>query len=483
MTVTSDRRNDAVSYEELLGRSAIELLAGYQSGEFSPREVAAAALARAERLQDPLNAFATIDSEGALAAAGASEDRWHRGSPKGRLDGVPATTKDLMRTKGWVNRYGSHTTGLTPEVQDAPASARLREHGAVLIGATTTPEFGWKGVTDSPLTGITRNPWNSEMTPGGSSGGAAVAAATGIAPLNIGTDGGGSIRIPAAFTGIFGLKPSFARVPAYPASPFGTVAHVGPMTMTVPDAALTLTVISEPDPRDWHPLPTDRTDYGQGLDETLEGLRIAYSPSLGGHHVDAEVRDLVLAAARRLEVLGARVEEQDPPIPKDLAPDFARHWYVGAANLMRRIPQDAWKRMDPGLVEIAAEGRSYSLLEFLAAGDRRRDMQLAMSLFHEEWDLLLTPAMPIAAFEAGLEVPAGSGQGRWTEWTPFSYPFNLSGQPAASVPCGLTGKGLPVAFQLVGPLYSDALVLRAAAAYEKAVGGFSSPPETDGLGQ
>jgi aspartyl-tRNA(Asn)/glutamyl-tRNA(Gln) amidotransferase subunit A len=452
--------------EDATKMSAVELVSGYRDGRFSPIEVVEASLERAEALQDRLNAFVLIDRQGATEEAQRSAERWKVGTPKGRIDGVPATIKDLVRTKGWPCRYGSHTTRQAPMEEDAPVTARLREHGAVLIGSTTTPEYGWKGVTDGPLSGVTRNPWDAAKTPGGSSGGAAVAAAACIAPLNVGTDGGGSIRIPAAFAGVFGLKPSFGLVPAYPASPFGNVAHVGPITRTVRDAATMMTAITEPDPRNWHPLPEQANDYTNGLDEGIAGVKVAFSPSLGGHPVDPEVAALVAAAAGCFAELGAEVEEVDPPLPESLKRDFEALWYAGAANLMRRFGEDERAGMDPGLLEIAAAGGELSLLDYLAAGDRRRDFQLAMSLFHQDWDLLLTPAMPITAFEAGLEVPQGSGLRRWIDWTPFSHPYNMTGQPAAALPCGLTSAGLPASLQIVGALYTDGLVLRAAQAFE-----------------
>jgi len=452
--------------EDVTKMSAVELVSGYRDGRFTPLEVVEASLERAEALQDRLNAFVLIDRQGAMEEAQRSAERWEVGTPKGRLDGVPATIKDLVRTEGWPCRYGSHTTSQAPMEEDAPVTARLREHGAVLIGSTTTPEYGWKGVTDGPLSGVTRNPWDAAKTPGGSSGGAAVAAAACIAPLNVGTDGGGSIRIPAAFAGVFGLKPSFGLVPAYPSSPFGNVAHVGPITRTVRDAATMMTAITEPDPRNWHPLPEQANDYTNGLDEGIAGVKVAFSPSLGGHPVDPEVAALVAAAAGRFAELGAEVEEVDPPAPESLKRDFEALWYAGAANLMRRFGEDERAGMDPGLLEIAAAGGELSLIDYLAAGARRRDFQLAMSLFHQDWDLLLTPAMPITAFEAGLEVPQGSGMRRWIDWTPFSYPYNMTGQPAAAVPCGLTSAGLPASLQIVGALYADGLVLRAAQAFE-----------------
>jgi aspartyl-tRNA(Asn)/glutamyl-tRNA(Gln) amidotransferase subunit A len=322
-------------------------------------------------------------------------------------------------------------------------------------------------VTDSALTGITRNPWDVSRTPGGSSGGAAVAAALGMGALHIGTDGGGSIRIPAAFTGIFGLKPSFGRVPAAPLSPFGTVAHLGPMTRSVADAALMLNVLALPDARDWHALPYDGRDYRIGLEDGVRGLRVAFSPDLGHAYVAPEVARLVADAAKVFAALGASVEEVDPGIG-DLGEVFKSHWYVGAANLLAGFGEAQRAKMDKGLLAVAAEGAGIPLLDYLAAVARRGAHGARMRQFHERYDLLLTPTLPLAAFAAGQDVPEPRPDGRWIDWSPFSHPFNLSQQPAASVPCGLTAAGLPVGLQIVGPMHADALVLRAARAFESA---------------
>ncbi len=445
---------------------ATALIKGYREGTLSPVEATRAALDRIEKHNGTLNAFNLVDAEGALAEARRSEERWRVSAPRGRLDGVPVSIKDILLTEGWPTLRGSKT--IDPDQvwdEDAPAVARLRENGAVILGKTTTPEFGWKGVTDSPLTGVTRNPWNPELTPGGSSGGASAAVAAGMGPLAVGTDGGGSIRIPAGFTGIFGIKPSFGRVPAYPASPFSTVAHVGPMTRTVGDAALMLTVLAEPDARDWYALPYDGTDFSNGLEDGIEGLTVAFSPTLGGHRVDPEVADLVLAAVRRFETLGAKVEEAEPELP-DCGEIFRPHWFAGAAKLLSGFTEEQKALMDPGLVEIAKQGVAFSLMDYLTAMKQREDLGIALRRFHETYDLLLTPSLPITAFAAGLEEPPSDTEGRWVDWTPFTYPFNLSRQPAASVPCGLTRSGLPAGLQIVGPLYGEALVLRAARAYE-----------------
>src|SRR5499427_3737563 len=235
---------------------AAELSSAYALKDVSPVEATEAYLTRIEALDSEINAFCHLDAEASRAQAEQSEARWLVGEPLSPLDGVPVAVKDILYTKGWPTLRGSRTIDPAgPWNDDAPTVARLREAGAVLIGKTTTPEFGWKGSTDSPLSGVTRNPWNTEKTPGGSSGGSSAALAARFCPLALGTDGGGSIRIPAGFAGVYGLKPSFGRVPAFPLSPFGTVAHVGPMTRTVRDAALMMNTISKPDARDWFNVP------------------------------------------------------------------------------------------------------------------------------------------------------------------------------------------------------------------------------------
>ena len=448
--------------------SATELIAHYRRKDLSPVEATQAVLDRIGRLDGAVNAFCLVDPEHALECARASEDRWRRGAPTGLVDGVPATIKDVVLSKGWPTLRGSRAIARDQAWdEDAPVTARLREQGAVLIGKTTTPEFGWKAVTDSPLTGITRNPWDVAKTPGGSSGGAAAACALGLGALHIGTDGGGSIRIPASFSGIFGLKPSFGRVPAWPLSPFGTVAHLGPMTRTVSDAALMLNVLALPDARDWHALPFDPRDHRIGLEDGVRGLKIAFSPDLGYAEVDPEVAQLVASAAAAFAELGAEVEQADPGIADPRA-TFVAHWYGGAASILRHYDERQRAVMDKGLVEIATEGARIRLLDYLEAVDRRGALGEQMRAFHERFDLLLTPSVPIAAFAAGRELSDPAREERWFDWAPFSNPFNLTQQPAASVPCGRTAAGLPVGLQIVGPMHADALILRAARAFEAA---------------
>ncbi len=453
---------------QLADCTATELLQLYRHKQASPLEVTQAVLARMDALHPTLNAFCWRDDEAALASARASEQRWQAGAPCGLLDGVPTSIKDLILTQGWPTLRGSKTVDANqPWLVDAPVTARLRESGAVLIGKTTTPEFGCKGTTDNLLTGITRNPWDVSKTPGGSSGGAAAAVATGMGPLAVGTDGAGSVRIPSAFCGIFGLKPSFGRVPAYPLSPFGTVAHLGPHTRTVEDAALMLNVISGPDLRDWTSLPYDGRDYRLGLHDGVRELRIAYSPDLGYvHNVHPEIAAAVRGAAQTFAALGAHVEEVSPGFsnPEEIT---TKLWFLGAATIFSGLSAAQQALVDPAFRWEAEQGAKVSALEMQALTQRRGELGRHMRQFHARYDLLITPGVSVPAFDAKpSDASADFTLENFLGWTPFCYPFNLTQQPACVIPCGNTSTGLPMAVQIVGPMHADAVVLRAARAYE-----------------
>jgi len=454
--------------KELAFASADELLVGYNSGDISPVEATRAALNQIEKFDPVLNAFVFVDEEGAIKAAEESEKRWAAGSPMGLLDGIPTTVKDIMLQKGHPTLKGSLIVDKAgPWTEDAPAVARLRENGAVFLGKTTTPEFGWKGVTDSALSGITRNPWNKERTPGGSSGGAAAACAAGMGVLHTGSDGGGSIRIPSAFTGVFGIKPSFGRVPAWPASAFGTVSHVGPMTRSVADSALMLQVMKGADSRDWYSLPQTSIDYRTCLNESMRGRKIAYSPTLGYAKVDDEVATHVKRAVDLFRDLGAEVEEVDPGFEKPLDL-FNIHWFSGAYYALRHLTDAQLDLIDPGLKNAVEQGSKISLPDYLDATVARVELGAKMRVFHDKYDLLLTPSLSVTAFKAGQLAPdMSAAESAWVDWTPFSYPFNLTQQPACSVPCGLSSDGLPIGLQIVGPMHRDDIVLAAAAAFEQ----------------
>jgi aspartyl-tRNA(Asn)/glutamyl-tRNA(Gln) amidotransferase subunit A len=455
------------SATDLADLTATELLRLYRSGRASPVDATQAVLARISTLEPTLNAFCVVDAERALASARASEARWRSHAPIDLLDGIPVSIKDLILTRGWPTLRGSRTIDpAQPWNVDAPVTARLREAGAVLLGKTNTPEFGIKATTDSTLTGITRNPWNPAMTPGGSSGGAAAAVASGMGPLAVGTDGAGSIRIPSSFCGIPGIKPSFGRVPAYPLSPMGTVAHIGPHARSVEDLALALTVMSRPDARDWTSLPFDPRDYRIGLDDGVRGLRVAFSPDLGYvRNIDPDVAAAVRKAAESFDALGAHVDELAPGFsnPEEIT---TKPWFVGACSLVASLPTDKIELIDPALRWQADQGRRVSTMELQALTARRGELGSFMRQFHERYDLLLTPGVAVPAFEAKAPDQWELTLDAFLGWTPFSYPFNLTQQPAAVVPCGLARSGLPIALQIVGPMHADALVLRAARAYE-----------------
>jgi len=446
--------------------SASALVEAYRSKRLSPVEAVRAVLARLERLDPKLNAFCLVDAEGALAAARDSEVRWAKGAPKGLLDGVPATVKDLLLTRGWPTLRGSRLTRRDQAWdEDAPVVERLREHGAVLLGKTTTPEYGWKALGDSPLTGITRNPWNMAHTPGGSSAGAAAALAAGIGALAIGTDGGGSIRIPAAFCGIAGIKATFGRVPAYPPSAMGLLSHVGPMARTVADTALMLSVLAGTDSRDPYRLPGGDADYRDGLGGGIKGLRIAASGTLGYARVDPEIAAAFARAVDAFRELGAAVEACDPGFasPRDA---FTVLWTAGAARALGGTSAAERSLMDPGLVASIEAGSKLSAIDYLDADAARSVLGQTMGEFHERFDLLLTPTVAVPALPVGADLADPATERYWIDWTPFSYPFNMTRQPAATVPCGVTKAGLPIGLQIVGRLYEESLVLRAARAFE-----------------
>ncbi len=462
----SDPSTPATSSAEPAFTPATELIEGFRSGTVSPVEATRAALDAIERYDGAVNAFVLVDAEGALAAAKESEVRWQRGEPLGPGDGVPTSIKDALWTKGWPTLRGSTMIDEAgPWEEDAPAVARLRETGAVILGKTTTPEYSWKGVTDSHKYGATGNPWDPSKTSGGSSGGSATAVGLGMGAWSLGTDGGGSVRIPAAFTGTVALKPTYGLIPLFPPSAFGTLSHAGPMTRTVRDAAALLDVVSGFDPRDWSAMPTPGTSFLTGIDDGVAGLKIAYSSDLGFVDNRPEIEELVRAAVGVLAEAGAEVAEVDPGFA-DPVDAFNVLWWSGAAKVLSAYTVD--DRVDPGLRRVAELGSSYTASDFLDATAERMELGRLMGRFHQQYDVLITPTLPITAFPVGQDVPDGWASPDWTSWTPYTYPFNLTQQPALSVPCGFTSDGLPVGLQIVGARHADALTLRVGQAYQAA---------------
>lgn len=446
--------------------TATEMVAGFSSGELSPVDVTAAALHRITEANPGLNAFCHVDADVAVAQAQESAARWEQGNPQGLLDGVPTSIKDMFLTMGWPTLRGSRCVDPDgPWDTDAPVTARLREHGAVLLGKTTTPELGWKAVTDSPLTGITRNPWNQALTSGGSSGGSAAAVAAGMGALSVGTDGGGSVRIPASFCGIVGFKPTYGRIPLFPASPFGALSHAGPMAWSVDDVALMLDVLALPDHRDPTALAPTLGSYREAVRREVSGLTAAFSPDLGYVDVHPEVARIVREVVETLSDIGLNVELSDPGFP-DPIEAFDILWCAGAAKTLDRFPPERTKHVDPGLMNAWQRGRRLSAGDYLDANEARTQLGIRMGEFHARYDVLITPTLPIPPFAAGHDVPPGSGYKSWPNWTPFTYPFNLTQQPALSVPAGMTEDGRPVGLQIIGPRHSDDLVLAVGRAIE-----------------
>jgi amidase/aspartyl-tRNA(Asn)/glutamyl-tRNA(Gln) amidotransferase subunit A len=449
-------RSPLLDADPLCRLHAAELVPLYRSGELSPVEVTRAALARAEAINSRYNAFTYIDHQGAIGQARAAEQRWHAGTPLSPIDGVPTTIKDIVGVKGWVVRFGSLTSQAQPQREDAPAVERLRRAGATFLGLTTTPEFGWKPVTDSPLSGITRNPWMPSVTPGGSSGGAAVAAATGAGVIHLATDGGGSARIPASFTATVGLKPSYARIPVYPVSAYGTLTHIGAIARTVADVDAMVTVMAGRDMRDWTQCAHSPTPHEHGS-VALAGARVGYWSQPAAGKVEPEVAQIVESAVRRIEHAGACVEPVQLP-RGDVFDIFQHHWLCGAATRIGLIPEEDRSRVDHGLLEAARLG-SQMTRELISAQMRRAEFGSAMDRLLGEYEVLVSPAVAVAPFKVGHEVPPGSGMSRWTDWAGFNFPINLSQQPAIVVPCGLTEDGRPVGIQLVGSRGEDGRLL------------------------
>lgn len=454
--------------------TATQALARFREGSLSPVELIDSCLTRIEHYQ-ALNAFSCINAAQARHQAEAAAKRWQAGTPCGPVDGIPITIKDLTPTKGLPTRMGSTSTDADgPWDIDAPVSAHLKAAGAIVIGKTTSPEFGWKGVTDNPLHGITRNPWNPALTPGGSSGGAGVAAALNLGLLHQGSDAGGSIRIPASFTGTFGIKPTFGWVPQWPASAMSTLSHLGPMTRSVADSALMLRVMAQPDARDGYAGNPQGPDWQTPPPADLRGWRIAFSANLGYVDVAPDIARCVAKAVAQLEALGATVEHIDPGFDDPLT-TFNTLWFSGATQVLERLSDAQLAHIDPGFVDIAQRGQALALSDYLAARRQRSELTAAMAAFHQRYDLLITPMMPIAPFTAGHNVPPEGPYHDWMDWTPFSYPFNLTQQPAASLPCGLDDQGLPVGLQLVAGKYQDMKVLHAAQLLERVLPRLAPP--------
>lgn len=450
--------------------SAVEMAGKIRAKELSPVEIVHALLDRIERAGPTLNAFCTLTADTALDEARLAEAAVMKGEPLGPLHGVPFSVKDLVYTKGVRTMRGSKIYENYVPSEDAPLVTRLKQAGGIMLGKTCTPEFGHKGITDCLVSGVTRNPWNTNKTPGGSSGGAGAQIAAGLGPLAVGTDGGGSIRIPSSFCGIFGLKPTFGRVPVWPASALNMLSCAGPMTRTVADAALMLSVMAGPHEADPLSLEGTPADYQGRLKDGVKGLRVALSVNLGYvPYVDPQVIETTAAAAQVFAGLGADVEEVVPGF-EDVGVIFGVFWLSGMAGMLEKdLPK--WRdRMDPGLVLMVEAGLKLRAADVTQAHIRRTEFQDRVRRFFERYDLLLTPTLPVLPFKAGVLVKEAL-EGvplDYRNWSPLTSPFNLSLSPAASVPAGFSKEGLPIGLQIVGRRFADLTVLQASAAFESA---------------
>lgn len=469
--------------DDLAYRSALDLQRMIASKEISPVELMNDTLERQEALEPKLNCFVTATPERALEAARAAEDAVTAGEELGLLHGLPLSVKDLIAMAEVPFTFGSNAFAHNIPPVDAPAVERAKAAGGCIIGKSTTSEFGCKAVGDSPLTGITRNPWDLNKTPGGSSCGAAASVAAGLTPFALGTDGGGSIRIPASFSGLFGIKAQFSRVPLFPIPATPTLAHVGPLARTVRDAALLLTAISGHDRRDPFAVAGPVPDFLAACDRPVEGMRIAWSPTLGYADPTAEVLAVAEEAAKVFEELGCDVELVERVVESDPLDLWMAEFYAGVGTRLKDQLTETPEQLDPAVVDVLSRALDQSIEDYYAKVFRRYDFRETMRAFFEDYDLLLTPTLPVPPIDVGLDVPPELPGRNIVSWVYYTYPFNLTGQPAASIPAGFTSDGLPIGLQMVARINSETDIFRAAAAYEAARPWAERRPPLDGAAE
>lgn len=458
---------------ELCFMPATELAAAIARRDVSAREATDAVLARIEATEPTLNAFVTVCAQRARTEADAIDARVGRGEAVGPLAGVPLSVKDLVNTDGVRTTFGSAVFEHNVPATDAFAVARLRAAGAVLVGKTATPEFGHKPITYTPLFGWTANPWDTSRSPGGSSGGAGAAVAAGCGPLGLGTDGGGSIRIPAACCGIVGMKASLGLVP-HDQTPdvFNNLAYFGPMTRTVDDAALMLSVMAGADPSDPHSLRLPDFEPPARRDD-LRGLRLAWAPRLGNEVVARDVLAASEAAVAALADAGAEVELLDEPF-ENAEPMWRVMTFAAWAARFGAHAKKYGNRMDPTLVESMEKGRSFGAVELQHAMGFRSNLYKRFAAIFERYDALVTPTLSRTAVDqkqelfGPFEIDGQRVESLRADWYPYTHPFNLTGHPALTIPNGFGHDGLPLALQLVGPWDSDGLLLQVAGLLERA---------------
>ena len=455
--------------------SAVDILKGYKKKLFSPLEVAKALTDRINKYNSSINAFVDFKEDNFLKSAKLSENRWMKNNTLGSMDGVPISIKDLLITKDYFTRRGSFVESIPiSSDKDAPVVKKVLEQGAIILGKTTTPEFGHKGTTQSIRYGSTLNPWNKELNAGGSSGGSAAAVAAGLGPLSIGTDGGGSVRIPCSFCGLFGHKPTFGRVPAYPISPFGTVANIGPISRTVEDGALLMNVMATPDKDDWYSLPNENINYNEFNFDNVRNLRIGVFKYWGMKNffneisLDNKINIVFENILGELKKEGLQLSF-DCKInwPNNPADIFKTMWFTGAANLSKKINKEELFKIDKNFLHFIDEGNKVSVFDFLAAEAKRAENASYLSYLFEKYDVLIGPTMPVLPFECDDVIPKNYESKDLFSWTPFTYPFNLTKHPSSTINCGFSSSGLPVGIQVVAPHYEDKRCFQISAYLEK----------------
>lgn len=455
--------------QDLLSLPLATLRAAYRRGKISPVDVTKAALARIAALNGDLNALCLVDEKRALAQARKAEKIYAAGGDDiPALCGVPVTVKDWFHVKGWPTRFGTVLSDPVPQTADSPVVARLREAGAVFLGKTTLPEYGHKGVTDSPLYGTTRNPWDLGKTSGGSSGGAAAAAAAGMGYLHFGSDAGGSVRIPASFCGVFGFKPSPGMVASWPPSLFSTLSAIGPLTRCVEDAAIALDVMTLPDARDWHALPIDKPSFAKAIKRPMRKLKIAYAPTVNDVRMNDDVAAVMDKKIKLLRRFGS-VDVISLEVP-NLIDVFNKHWMAVASQMTAGYSAADKKKSDPRLMHWARRGDALKLHDYLGAERARMTIGEYFKNILDRYDVLVTPTTAMAAFDTGTNMPVGRDGKPWEDWTPFTYPANLAKLPAASLPAGLTKDGLPVGLQVMSGYLKDVALMQFCYQLEKELG-------------
>ena len=464
--------------QDLWKYSILEILKGYKEKKFSPLEVANEIVRKIERDNQKLNAYVFFDEEIIIKQATISQNKYEKNKIRGILEGVPISIKDLIVTDDMPTKRGTLTSSLSSKSDfDAPVVKKLKEQGAIILGKTASPEFGHKGTTQSKKYGNTNNPWDLSLNAGGSSGGSSAAVAGGLGPASIGTDGGGSIRIPCSFCGLFGHKPTFGRVPAYPISPFGSIANLGPITRTVKDSGILMNVISGPDSMDWNSLPYQNTDYTELNMNLKKNFKIGYSKFWGMKNffetslIEIEVLEKIEETIETLRKNGLQILEMDtidwPHNPLEI---FMVLWQVGAANLARKISKEDYEKLEPTFQNFIEEGKKITLSDYMDAEVKRAENASQIKKIFQDLEAIIGPTLPVLPFDTNSNVPDGFKKDQLFSWLPFTYPFNLTKNPASTINVNFSGSGLPVGLQIVTDTYEDKTCFELAFFIEKTMG-------------